>query len=32
MTNEEFYSIRTHVIILTIVAVVIALDVFVWSP
>jgi hypothetical protein len=32
MTEEDFISIRWHVIIFAIAAVVIALDVFVWRP
>ena len=32
MTNEEFLSIRTHVIIFVIAAIVLALDVFIWRP
>jgi hypothetical protein len=32
MTNEEFLSIRTHVIIFAIAAIVLALDVFIWRP
>ena len=32
MTEEEFLSIRNHVIIFAIAAIVIALDVFIWRP
>ncbi len=32
MSNEEFMSVRTNVIIFCIVAIVVALDVFVWRP
>lgn len=32
MTNDDFLSIRTHVIILAIAAIVLALDVFIWRP
>lgn len=32
MKDEEFLSIRRHVIMLVIAAIVVALDVFVWRP
>jgi hypothetical protein len=32
MTEKDFLSIRNHVIIFAIAAIVIALDVFIWRP
>lgn len=32
MSEDDFYKIRVHVIIFTVAAVTLALDVFVWRP
>jgi hypothetical protein len=32
MSDEDFLSVRSHVIMLVVAAVVLALDVFVWRP